>query len=200
MSFVWKYYTVADQADEIAECQLCRKGIKRGPRGSPKLFSTTPLHKHLKSKHAKEYNQQQATTNIACQESTSSNSQSTPKQRKLAAMERQMSLEESFAQKKIWDINDHRALPIHQKIMKMIAIDNQPFTIVEDQGFIELLAHLQPKYMIPSRRYFSEVMLPKAYEDVKSQISAELDPQNAPHLSFTSDVWTSPHSWSHSYH
>lgn len=194
MSFVWKYYTVADQADEIAECQLCRKGIKRGPRGSPKLFSTTPLHKHLKSKHAKEYNQQQATTNIACQESTSSNSQSTPKQRKLAAMERQMSLEESFAQKKIWDINDHRALPIHQKIMKMIAIDNQPFTIVEDQGFIELLAHLQPKYMIPSRRYFSEVMLPKAYEDVKSQISAELDPQNAPHLSFTSDVWTSPHS------
>ena len=194
MSFVWKYYKVADQADAIAECQLCRKGIKRGPSGSPKLFSTTPLHKHLKSKHAKEYNQQKATTEIASQESTSSSSQQTPKQKKLAAMERQMSLEESFGQKKIWDINDHRAIPIHQKIMKMIAIDNQPFTIVEDQGFIELLAHLQPKYMIPSRRYFSEVMLPNAYEDVKSQISAELDSQNAPYLSFTSDVWTSPHS------
>ena len=99
-----------------------------------------------------------------------------------------------FCSEKIWDINDHRALPVHQKIMTMIAIDNQPFTIVENQGFIELLAHLQPKYMIPSRRYFSEVMLPKAYEDVKSQITAELDPQNAPHLSFTSDTWTSPHS------
>ena len=37
-------------------------------------------------------------------------------------------------------------------------------------------------------------MLPKAYEDVKSQITAVLDPQNASHLSLTSDIRTSPHS------
>lgn len=67
-------------------------------------------------------------------------------------MERQMSLEESFAQKKIWNINDHRALLIHQKVMTMIAIDNQPSPyVVKDQGFIELLAHLQPKYVYDSQ-------------------------------------------------
>ena len=47
----------------------------------------------------------------------------------------------------------------------MIAIDNQPFSIAEDQGFIELLAHIQQKYMFPSRRYFSDVMLPKTYQE-----------------------------------
>ena len=38
----------------------------------------------------------------------------------------------------------------------MMASDNQPFSIVEDQGFIELIAHLEPHYLIPSRRYFTQ--------------------------------------------
>ena len=40
----------------------------------------------------------------------------------------------------------------------MIAIDNQPFSIVEDQGFIKLLAELKPRYVIPSTEYFNETM------------------------------------------
>ena len=37
--------------------------------------------------------------------------------------------------------------------MNVIAIDNQPFLIVEDQSFIELLAELKPRYVIPSTEY-----------------------------------------------
>ena len=51
-----------------------------------------------------------------------------------------------FFAKKIWDINDQHSLAISTKIIKMIAIDNQPFSIVEDQGFIEVIAHLAPPY------------------------------------------------------
>ena len=36
----------------------------------------------------------------------------------------------------------------------MIALDNQPFSITEDDGFIGLMAHLQPRYLIPSRHFF----------------------------------------------
>ena len=34
--------------------------------------------------------------------------------------------------------------------MNVIAIDNQPFLIVEDQSFIELLAELKQKYVVQS--------------------------------------------------
>ena len=33
--------------------------------------------------------------------------------------------------------------------MNMIAFDNQLFSIVEDLGFVELLAELEPRYVIP---------------------------------------------------
>ena len=75
----------------------------------------------------------------------------------------------------------------------MIAIDNQPFSITEDQGFIELLAHIQPKYMLPSHRYFSDVMLPKTYLELKARISSHLEEANIAHISFKSDIWTSNH-------
>ena len=85
-------------------------------------------------------------------------------------------------------------LAIHEKVMNMIAIDNQPFSIAEDQGFIELLAHIQPRYMLPSCRYFSDVMVPKTYQEIKARMSSQLDEVNATHISFTSDIWTSNHS------
>ena len=36
----------------------------------------------------------------------------------------------------------------------MIALDNQPFGIIEDDGFHGLMAHLQPRYLILTRHFF----------------------------------------------
>ena len=36
---------------------------------------------------------------------------------------------------KYWDINDERSKALNYKIGEMIALDNQPFTIVKDIGF-----------------------------------------------------------------
>ena len=41
---------------------------------------------------------------------------------------------------KLWDINISKAFNFHKKVMNMIAMENQPFSIVVDNGFIELLA------------------------------------------------------------
>ena len=38
----------------------------------------------------------------------------------------------------VWGINDSRVLCIHKKIGKVIATDNQPFSLVEDIGFTHL--------------------------------------------------------------
>ena len=76
-----------------------------------------------------------------------------PKDRKLEAVA-QSSLTQFLSPSNPWKIDDPKSKKIHQKIMNFMAIDNQLFSICEDQGFIELIAHLQPKYIIPSRRFF----------------------------------------------
>ena len=37
-----------------------------------------------------------------------------------------------------------------------MALDFQTFSIVEDTGFTALINHLDPRYNIPSRKYFQQ--------------------------------------------
>ena len=136
---IWEFFTVEDQVDEVAKCKTCLKGIR-----------TTPLHKQAQEKVQRE---EQSRKEEGARFRTISKAKET-------------NCHESddhwrkFRPKKYWDINNHRSAAIHQKIMNAIAIDNQPFSI-------ELLAHIQPKYMLPSRRYFLDVMLLNANKEVK---------------------------------
>ena len=73
-----------------------------------------------------------------------------------------------------WDINDTRAQRVHKFVMEMIALDNQPFSLVEDLGFVRLLQVLEPQYSLPSRKYFVENLLPAIHDEVKSRVMAEI--------------------------
>ena len=70
----------------------------------------------------------------------------------------------------------------------MVAMNNQPFSIVNDQGFIDLMAHLELRYLILSRKYFDEVMFPLAYQSLRSDIAKVL--KKSSYFSFTTDIWT----------
>lgn len=70
----------------------------------------------------------------------------------------------------------------------MIAIDLEPFSIVEDLGFIRLINHLSPSYQISTRKYLKENIVQEIYEKVKRVIEEEINV--ARHLSLTSDGWT----------
>ncbi|XP_073694469.1 zinc finger BED domain-containing protein 4-like [Garra rufa] len=73
--------------------------------------------------------------------------------------------------------------------MEMIALDDQPFSIVEDWGFRRLIELIEPRYSLPSPRYFSDVFLPALYEVVATHIHKLLD--NVTDISFTTDIWSS---------
>ena len=177
-----------DECDAVAECLICHKGIKRGRESEgQKSFSTSPLHNHLKKKHPKEY---QNAKEKAQKTEPQPGLTPKPKEKKMVAMSKQLTLMDSLASKKIWEINDHRSKAINEKIMMMMALDNQPFSMVEDDGFIELMAHMQPRYMLPSRRYFSDTMLPQVYEKLKALVEQDLAEPNGKYVSFTSDIWT----------
>lgn len=51
-------------------------------------------------------------------------------------------------------------------IAKMMVLDLQPTTLVENRGFRDLIKHLEPRYKIPSRKFFSNTYIPKLYDEV----------------------------------
>ena len=68
---------------------------------------------------------------------------------------------------KLWDIKNSKAFNVQKSIMKMIFVDNEPFLIVEDHGFLELLGELNSRYVIPNTKYFNKTMLQQDYDSLK---------------------------------
>lgn len=103
-----------------------------------------------------------------------------------------LSLQETFGKRKLWDISDARANETDKKSLLVMALDNQPFSMAADDGFISLMAHLLPQYIIPSRKFFVENVLPDLYEKVRKNVAVEV--AKADHVSFIYDIWICPSS------
>ena len=100
----------------------------------------------------------------------------------------QITLQETMERSKKWDINHEQARKIHVAIGEMIALDVQPFSIVEDIGFNRLMHLLKPNYEIPSRKYFTTNIIPELHSKVMAKVQLNID--NATNISFTTDIWT----------
>ncbi|KAJ8048482.1 Zinc finger BED domain-containing protein 4 [Holothuria leucospilota] len=71
----------------------------------------------------------------------------------------------------------------------MVAMDLQPFSIVEDVGFQRFCSVLEPRYKLPSRFHISRTPIPNIYNKVQAKIKEELT--KVEHISFTTDIWSS---------
>lgn len=74
--------------------------------------------------------------------------------------------------------------------MNLFISDLQPFSIVEDKGFKELLNFAFPNNVIPSRKYFANNMMPSLYEETKSEIKKIIYTE-VESICLTTDMWTS---------
>jgi hypothetical protein len=63
-----------------------------------------------------------------------------------------------------------RQTKLDEALIKMIACDYQPFSIVEEKGFKDLSKTLDPSYTLPSRKTLSQALLPKMH----GKLTAEL--------------------------
>ncbi|XP_042359805.1 E3 SUMO-protein ligase ZBED1-like [Plectropomus leopardus] len=70
-----------------------------------------------------------------------------------------------------------------------IARDMVPIYTVEKPGFIHLLKVLDPRYVLPGSKHFSEVALPQLYNSTRQRIATELE--GVPFYSATTDLWSS---------
>ncbi|KAJ8391358.1 hypothetical protein AAFF_G00089880 [Aldrovandia affinis] len=79
---------------------------------------------------------------------------------------------------------------ISRKMIEFIALDDQPFSVVEDAGFRRLIQYLCPLYKMPSRHYFSDTALPELFNLVADRTQSVLNESKA-HISCTTDILTS---------
>jgi len=146
---VWNFFSVAEDT-KFAEYNKCKDLVAPG-RDSTKSFNATNLVQHLRSKHSEQYSKLVELKQKKEKERTDKRKQKS--QGKSISGLRQITLQRKDDQS-AWDINDFRVRAIHKKLGEMIAIDSQPLYIVEDPGFISFIKSLEPRYKIPSRKYF----------------------------------------------
>jgi hypothetical protein len=65
--------------------------------------------------------------------------------------------------------NTERAKIITEKIARFLIKDLRPYCMVDSKGFRELLLCMDSRYQVPSRKTFSDVIVPKMYLDVKEE-------------------------------
>lgn len=99
----------------------------------------------------------------------------------------QQTLAETFTKKTPYDKKSGKM--ITNSVTSFIARSMLPIQSVEKDGFQEMLQTLDPRYNLPSRRYFSETALPKLYESCRQTLSHKL--QKVTYYATTSDLWSS---------
>ncbi|XP_073344212.1 LOW QUALITY PROTEIN: uncharacterized protein [Pagrus major] len=99
-------------------------------------------------------------------------------------------IDTAFEKAKQLPTDSAKAKQITSKVMEFIALDDQPFSVVEDVGFRSLMKFMEPRYTLPSRRHFAEVFLPEIHNIVATHIH-ELLARDIAAISFTTDIWSS---------
>ncbi len=102
----------------------------------------------------------------------------------------QPSVSQLFESKTGWKDTDPRSLKIDPAIIEMIAIDNQPFSVVSDVGFKRLMSLMEPRYRIKNEKFYRTKMLAETYSRVLTKIKSEVTNDKAPFMAFTTDCWS----------
>lgn len=174
---VWNYFDVSRKNEKFAICCLCSKEISRSGALS-KTFNTTNLIRHLRTSHRESYGEYEKLA--TAKKATVTNN----------ATLTQPSITDILKKHELYTPDSKKAKDITAKIMEFICIDHQPLSVTEDIGFKRLIAHLEPRYKLPRRKYFTDVALPELYQIVYSHINSLLH-ENLTAVSLTMDIWSS---------
>ena len=175
---IWQYFEVCEQNDAKAVCMVCKESVSRG--GSKrKSYNTTNLRKHLEQHHMEKYKELVET-------------EQREKSRKRTREEvdkGQPRIDETLDARNPYNPSSERYLAITRAVACMMISDFQPFSIVEDEGFRHLIRTLDRRYQLPSRKHFSEKVIPQMYAELRVRVGAIV--KSATCLALTTDGWTS---------
>jgi hypothetical protein len=75
-----------------------------------------------------------------------------------------------FANRQHYRSSSPKAVDITQKIAKFLVKDLRPYRMVDSPEFRDIVNTLDPRYNVPSRKQFSEVIIPQMYCTVKETV------------------------------
>ena len=101
----------------------------------------------------------------------------------------QPTMQHTLERHKLYDVASPRKQAIDEAVIELIVRDMQPFSVVEDKGFRNLVKTLDPRYQLPSRKTITTVSLPQLYLKERTRVSKVLKEADA--VSLTTDIWTS---------
>ncbi|XP_044140147.1 E3 SUMO-protein ligase ZBED1-like isoform X1 [Bufo gargarizans] len=194
-SNIWIYFE--EIGPQKAKCKICKNTF------SGRTGSTSNFKRHLKNKHPTLLSLMQVkqedpaistsvldesilastSAGTVCTLSTESSTTSgiaTPVQR---SRQSQMT---SYVRAPTGPIRQSK---VDEHLVKMIALDFQPFSIVEDKGFKSFVKALDPSYNLPNRKTLSATVLPQLYNTIKAEMMVRVGKASA--VCLTTDCWTS---------
>lgn len=95
-----------------------------------------------------------------------------------------------FENMKPYEKDSKKAKAITKAITYHIAKDMIPIYTVEKAGFRKMVKMLDPRYVIPSRSYFSTVAIPELYTETRKTVEHELK-EEISYFAATTDLWSS---------
>ncbi|XP_076137121.1 E3 SUMO-protein ligase ZBED1-like [Alosa pseudoharengus] len=175
-SVIWNWFAFvrSDLDQTTPRYKVCMKSV--ASKGS----STTNLLQHLKQKNPVEWEK--------CCSQRNEKDSSTPSTTRTAA-KIQSTVPQTFSNCIPYDKNSTRWKAITDAVAMYIAKDMVPIYTVEKPGFINMIKVLDPRYVLPSRKFFSDVALPNLYNSTRQRVTKELE--DVSFYSATTDLWSS---------
>ncbi|XP_012218110.1 zinc finger BED domain-containing protein 4-like [Linepithema humile] len=179
-SNMWKYFEKIDR--ESAKCKTCSK-IIRNDR------NTTNLKNHLNSKHPLLLSpeKRKLDSNPGNFPFSSDEKKEIANRKKRLKIEEKENIITHFRRIDSMKEGETGATRLTEKIMYMIVTDHQPLSMVESEGFSELIKFLVPHYKLPSRQTITRLIDAK-YSNMKIAVKNQL--ALAPSHAITCDIWT----------
>lgn len=199
----WKYFEKIN--DTSAKCRSCGKNLKTAgnttnlkchldkkhpslmPKDGP--MRTTPCSTPTTFKEPSVVPSTSTATNVTMEMSESgsdcdSEKSYTDSVKKLFS---QPTLSSSFSKISQYGDMGSKGIQLTNSILYMICKDSQPFQIVENEGFLNLMKTACPLYKVPSR-FTLKRMLDTKYDIIREHFKGKL--QNVSGLTLTTDIWT----------
>ncbi|XP_042306281.1 uncharacterized protein LOC121921799 [Sceloporus undulatus] len=209
-SYVWEHFDGHAQDRLIAVCRLCHAFVRLGKEGGCRRVGTTSMIKHLEHRHPhivpprKEVCRVSITPppNPIVKEVPQTNrAESDPAEKprveppggksSAPSGQKQLSVPETCPRPEKYALHSAIAARYNRALARYIAQSMLPFSIVEDETFLEFLKELAPRWKVPSRYYLCRIAFPALEKDIKKEILNDLRNAVAGAVHFTSDCWTS---------
>ena len=199
VSPIWTHFEKKAADPSKVLCKLCKQEYSRGST-IPRNMTTCNLWNHLKSCHLKEHDEckkidagRQEAKRKELEESSAETEGNNLRNKKAKQSFLQETLPESIAKTIPWKADSLTTKEGDRRVMLMIINDEQPFTIVNDGGFLQLLKWLQPKFSPKSDKFYRE-MMQDSYDKCLKQLKDKLETDKPTVVSLMMDGWSTYHN------